>query len=187
MVSLTSLWLSILLSAVLVFVLSSVIHMFMKYHQNDFRRFPDEEAVRRALGPLKIPPGDYALPHAGSMEAMKSPEYAAKLTEGPVLHATVMPNGPFAMGAQLGQWFLFLVLVSVFAGYVASRTLPVGTDYLTVFRITGTVAFAGYAVGYMPQSIWYKHGWGATFRSMFDGLLYALVTAGVFGWRWPSM
>ncbi|MFN2317324.1 MAG: hypothetical protein ABR551_14440 [Gemmatimonadales bacterium] len=187
MVTLTSLWLSILLSAVLVFVVSSIVHMVLKYHQNDFRRFPDEEAVRRALGPLNIPAGDYALPYAGSMEAMKSPEYAAKLNEGPVLHATVMPNGPFAMGAQLGQWFLFSVLVSVFAGYIASRTLPVGTDYLTVFRITGTVAFAGYALGDMPQSIWYKRGWGATFRSMFDGLLYALVTAGVFGWRWPSM
>lgn len=187
MVSLTSLWLSILLSAVLVFVVSSIVHMVLTYHQNDFRRFPDEEAVRRALGPLGIPPGDYALPHAGSMEAMKSPEYTAKLNEGPVLYATVMPNGPFAMGAQLAQWFLFSVLVSVLAGYIASRTLPVGTDYLTVFRITGTVAFAGYALGDMPQSIWYKRGWGATFRSMFDGLLYALVTAGVFGWRWPSM
>ena len=75
----------------------------------------------------------------------------------------------------------------MFAGYIASRTLDVGTDYLTVFRITGTVAFVGYALGDMPQSIWYKRGWGATFRSMFDGLLYALVTAGVFGWRWPSM
>ena len=187
MVSLTSLWLAILLSAVLVFVVSSIVHMVLKYHKDDFRRFPEEEAVRRALGPLNIPPGDYALPYAGSMEAMKSPEYTAKLNEGPVLYATVMPNGPFAMGAQLAQWFFFSVLVSVFAGYIASRTLDVGTDYLTVFRITGTVAFVGYALGDMPQSIWYKRGWGATFRSMFDGLLYALVTAGVFGWRWPSM
>lgn len=187
MVSLTSLWLSILLSAVLVFVVSSIVHMVLKYHQNDFRRFPDEDAVRRALGPMKIPPGDYALPHAGSMEAMQSPEFTAKMTEGPVLLATVRQPGPVNMGKSLGQWFAFSVVVSLTAGYLASRILVPGTDYLTVFRVTGTVAFAAYALGDLPQSIWYGRSWGATTRSAFDGLLYALVTGGVFGWRWPSM
>lgn len=187
MVSLTSLWLPILGSAVLVFVVSSIIHMVLKYHQNDFGRFPDEEAVRQALRPLNIPPGDYGLPYAGSMEAMKSPEYTEKLNQGPVLLATVMPNGPFNMGRSLLQWFLFSVVVSLTAAYLASRTLGPGTEYLTVFRITGTVAFAAYALGELPQSIWFHRNWTTTFKSVFDGLLYALVTGGVFGWRWPSM
>lgn len=187
MVSLMSLWLPILLSAALVFVVSSIIHMVFTYHKNDMGPFPNEEAVRSALRPLNIPPGDYAVPYAGTAAAMKDPGYAEKLNQGPVLLATVIPNGPFEMGKSLVQWFVYSVFISLLAGYLASRTLLPGTDYLTVFRVTGTVAFAAYAVGAIPQSIWYHRNWGATFRTVFDGLIYALVTAGVFGWRWPGM
>jgi len=186
MVTLTSLLVPIVLSAVAVFLVSSVLHMLLTYHKNDLRPLPAEEAARDALRPLAIPPGDYVIPYAGSAAAMKSPEYADKLAKGPVAMMTVLPNGPFAMGASLAQWFLYCVLVSLFAGYVASRTVAAGADYLMVFRITGTVAFAGYALGQMQNSIWWHKNWGATARSMFDGLVYSLVTAGVFGWRWPA-
>lgn len=186
MIPLGSLWLPIVLSAVAVFVASSVIHMVFTYHKNDFHKLPGEDAARGAIGPLAIPPGDYVVPYAGSAGAMKSPEYAEKLSQGPVLMMTVLPNGPFAMGKSLAQWFLYTLLISLFAGYLASRTVPVGADYLQAFRITGTVAFAGYALGQMQDSIWYHRNWGATVRNMFDGLVYALVTAGIFGWRWPD-
>jgi hypothetical protein len=187
MVSLSSLWWPILLSAVLVFVVSSIIHMFFTYHKNDMRKLPAEEAVCNALRPLAIPPGDYAVPYAGSAEAMKSAEYAEKLNQGPVMMLTVLPNGPFAMGRSLAQWFGYSVVVSLFAAYLCSRTLEAGAEYLAVYRIAGTVAFAGYALGLLQNSIWYHRNWGATFRSIFDGLLYALVTGGVFGMLWPAL
>ncbi|MCH7490780.1 MAG: hypothetical protein IID05_08795, partial [Gemmatimonadetes bacterium] len=50
---------------------------------------------------------------------------------------------------------------------------------------TGTVAFAGYGLALLQGSIWFGRKWGATLRSVFDGLVYALVTAGMFGWLWP--
>jgi len=31
----------------------------------------------------------------------------------------------------------------------------------------------------------YKRNWGTTLKSVFDGLVYALFTAGAFGWLWP--
>ena len=34
-------------------------------------------------------------------------------------------------------------------------------------------------------SIWYRRSWVTTLKSMIDGLLYALLTAGTFGWLWP--
>lgn len=185
-VSLLSLWMPILVSAVLVFVASSVIHMLFTYHKNDFLKLPAEDAARNALRSLAIPPGDYSVPFAGSAAAMKSPEYAEKLNQGPVLLMTVLPNGPFTMGSSLGLWFGFSLLVSLFAGYLASRTVPAGAEYLAVFRITATVACAGYALGQLQDSIWYKRNWAATFRSMFDGLVYALVTGGAFGMLWPA-
>ena len=186
MVSIMSLWLPILLSAVLVFAVSSLIHMLLKYHNTDFGKVPNEDQVMDALRSAGIAPGDYVIPHAGSMDAMKTPEFIAKMTKGPVAFMTVVENGPPAMGKSLVQWFVYSLVVGVFAAYVAGRALDPGADYLPVFRYVGTVAFTGYALGLLQNSIWYKRNWTATLKSVFDGLLYALVTAGTFGWLWPG-
>jgi hypothetical protein len=116
---------------------------------------------------------------------MKDPAFVERMTKGPVAIMTVMKSGPPRMTSELVQWFLFCVLVSVFAGYVASRAVGVGGDYLSVFRFAGTVAFAAYALRGWPESIWYKRSWGTTLRDTVDGLVYALLTAGTFGWLWP--
>lgn len=187
MVPLFSLWLPILLSAVIVFLASSVIHMMLKYHSNDFSRLPDEDKAMDALRPLNIPPGEYVVPFAGSMEAMKNPEYQEKVKKGPVMFMTVMPSGMPTMGKQLALWFVYCLIVGIFAAYVGGRTLAAGTNYLAVFRVVGTVAFTGYALALMQNAIWYKRSWSATAKSMFDGLVYALLTAGTFGWLWPSL
>ena len=186
MVVLASLWLPIVLSAVFVFVLSSVIHMMLGYHANDVVGVPDEEAARKAIGGLKIPPGDYAVPRPTNMAEMKNPAFTEKLTQGPVVYLTVLPNGPINMGKNLVQWFLYSLVVSVFAGYIASHALGPGAHYLAVFRYVGAVAFAGYSLGLLQNSIWWSRKWSATLKSVFDGLLYALFTAGTFGWLWPS-
>lgn len=183
MVPLPSLWLPILLSAVAVFVLSAVIHMFLKYHAGDFRQLPAEDEVAAAL--RSVPPGEYAMPYARSMEHMQSPEYVERHTEGPVAFVNVVRAGPPTMTAQLAQWFVFTLVVSLFAGYVASRALETGAEYGQVFRMASTVAFAGYALALWQESIWYHRSWTTTLKSTFDGLLFALVTGGMFGWLWP--
>ncbi|MEX2466222.1 MAG: hypothetical protein WD995_04895 [Gemmatimonadota bacterium] len=187
MISILSLWMPIVVSAVLVFIASSVIHMLLPYHKNDFRKLPDEEGVLDALGRFSIPPGDYVMPYAGSTEAMKSDTYRGKVERGPVAFMTVVePSTVFNMTPSLIQWFLYSAFVGVFAAYVAGRTLTAGAEYLDVFRLTGTVAFACYAVGLMQRSIWYHQSWSTTGKTMFDGLIYAALTAGAFGWLWPS-
>lgn len=187
MISLMDLWLPILLSAVFVFIVSSVIHMFLGYHANDFVALPDEKGVMDALRPFKIPPGDYTMPRAGSMKEMGSPEYIEKSKQGPVAMMTVMENGCHSMGGQLVLWFLFSVVISFFAAYIASHALTPGAHYLSVFRFVGTTAFMGYSLGVLPNSIWYQKSWSATIKNVFDGLIYGLVTAGTFGWLWPQM
>lgn len=186
-ISIVSLWLPIVLAAVLVFVASSVIHMFLGYHANDYRKLPVEDQIQDALEPFSIPPGDYVLPHAAGTEEMKSEEYRAKVERGPVALITVVdPRAIMNMGSQFAQWFVYLVVVGIVTAYVAGRTLPVGADYLSVFRLTGTVAFACYAMSLPQRSIWYRARWSSTLKSMFDGLVYALLTAGAFGWLWPG-
>jgi hypothetical protein len=184
-VSLVSLWLPILLSAVVVFLASSVIHMGPFWHRNDYPRMPREEEAMNALRPLAIPPGDYFIPRADGMKQMRSPEFKQKLTQGPVAVITVMPNGMFSMNRNLAQWFVFLIVVGTFAAYIAGRTLPAGTSYLRVFQIVSATAFIGYSLALCELSIWYRRAWSLTLKSAFDGLIYGLLTGGVFGWLWP--
>jgi hypothetical protein len=181
-----SLWIPILLAAVLVFVGSSVIHMVLTYHRNDFGKLPKEDEIMAALRPFAIPPGEYVMPYAGGSAAMKSPDYQDKLTKGPVAFLSVLPSGSWSMGASLLQWFLYAVLVGIFAAYITGRTLGPGAPYLDVFRFAGTTAFLGYALALLQASIWYKRAWSTTLKSVFDGLIYALLTAGAFGWLWPA-
>jgi hypothetical protein len=184
-VPLTSLWLPILLSAVFVFLASFIIHMVLKYHRTDYSKFPAEDQVLEALRRLNIPPGDYFGPHGGGPEAMKDPAFIDKMKKGPIVIATFLPTGPPTMGAQLGQWFLYCVVVSLFAGYIASRALGPGAPYLDVSQFASTTAFCGYGLALWQNTIWYKRKWTTTMKSTIDSLIYGFLTGGVFGWLWP--
>jgi hypothetical protein len=184
MISLAALWLPILLSAVLVFVASSIIHMALRWHSTDWQRFPAEEAVLNALRPFHLPPGDYAGPMANSMSETSTPEFRDRLAKGPRVNMTIM-GGSTSMGRSLVLWFLYSVVVALLSGYVASVALGAGAPYLLVFRITSTVAFIGYALALWQGWIWYSRSIGYTLKSTIDGLLYALLTGGAFGWLWP--
>ena len=180
----TALWLPILLSAVFVFVLSGVFHMALPWHKNDFKKLPDEEGIRAALKPFKIPPGDYMVPMCEGGN-YNSPEYKQKLEEGPVQVLTVLPNESTPMGPTFVQWFVFLLVVSFFTAYVTLHAVPANAHYLAVFRIAGAVAFLAYAGAQWPQSIWMRKSWCSTVKFTIDGLAYGLVTAGTFAWLWP--
>jgi hypothetical protein len=117
---------------------------------------------------------------------MKDPGFIEKMKRGPVVIMTVLESGPPSMGTNLVLWFLYSIAVGVFAAYIAGRAMGPGAHYLGVFRFAGTVAFIGYSVALWQNSIWYKRKWSTTLKSTFDGLIYALLTAGTFGWLWPS-
>lgn len=183
MAFLLELWVPILAAAVFVFLASSVIHMLLPVHRNDYRGLPDEEALQ-ALA--RIAPGDYVFPWAGSMAEMQQPDFTARLQSGPVGFLTLMPHGSFRMGSALAFWFLYSVLISAICAYIAHATLDPGAEYLQVFRITGAVAFTAYAFANAQSSIWKGVSWIMTLKFAGDGLVYALVTAGAFAWLWPA-
>jgi hypothetical protein len=185
MTELASLWLPIVVSSLVVFFASSVIHMAPLWHRKDYPALADQDRVMEALRPFNLTPGDYLLPRAGNATEMRSPEFLEKMRRGPVAILTVIPSGPWAMGAQLAQWLLYTLAVSVFAAYVAGRALPPGAVYLEVFRFVGTTAFLSYTVALWQMSIWYKRGWSLALKETMDGLIYALLMAGVFGALWP--
>jgi hypothetical protein len=186
MVSIISLWFPILVSAVFVFIVSAVIHMILPYHRGDFGKVPSEDEAMDALRKLNIPPGDYAIPCAGSPEVERSPEFKEKLNKGPAIFMTVLKSGTGSMVGGLALWFVYSLVVGIFAAYITGRALGPGARFLAVSRFAGCVSFAGYSLAHLEYSIWYKRKWCTTFKLMFDGFIYALVTAGTFGWLWPA-
>ena len=187
MVTILSLWMPILVSAVVVFFASWIIHMLLPYHRSDFAGVSDEEGVRESLGKFNIPPGDYVIPHGDGPKAMSDPAYIKKMEAGPVAVVTVIKNGPPAMGTSLIQWFIYCVVIGILSAYIAGVALPPGAHYLKVFQLAGCTAFIGHSLALAHNSIWLGRKWFSTLKSMFDGLVYALLTAGVFGWLWPGI
>jgi hypothetical protein len=185
MVYLTELWLPILLSAVFVFIASSIIHMVIGWHRSDYKKLPNEDQVLAAMRAETLAPGLYTFPHSASMKEMGTPEMQEKLKKGPVGTITIIPSGMPSMGKYLFSWFVFCLFISFVVAYLTGRVMQPGDSYLAVFRVAGTAAFLGYSAGEAVSSIWKGQRWGATIKHMFDGLIYALLTAGTFGWLWP--
>ena len=183
MVTLAALWLPILLSAIFVFIASSIIHMVLPYHRNNYRKLAEEDKVRVAIRESAPTPGLYFVPYCTHQE-LNSPETKAKYVEGPVLLMTVYPNGPIEMGKFLGLWFVYCVVVSFFTAYLAAHTVAFGASYHAVFCVTGTAAFMAYGIGTLANGIWKGQPWSVVLKETFDGLIYALVTGGTFGWLW---
>jgi len=185
-VPIMSLWLPILLSAVIVFVASSIIHMALPIHKNDYRKVPDEDRVMDALRSAGVTPGrTYHFPFCTHKE-MKSPEMREKFKRGPIGLLTVIPSGAPAMGKYLVKWFLYCVLVSIFVACLTGRTQMPGTQYLEIFRVAGTAGFMGYCLALIQNTVWKGEHPVVTLKHVFDGLIYGLLTAGTFGWLWPK-
>ena len=186
MTALSALWLPILVSAVAVFVVSSIIHMTPPWHKTDYPRFPNEDRVLDALRPIGLPAGDYMMPRPASSAEMRSPEFKEKMKRGPAVMMTVLPPWTGSMAANLSQWFVYCIIVSVFAAYIAASAVPPGAPtFAAICRFAGITAFVGYTLALWQMSIWYRRAWGMTLKSTVDGVIYALVTCAVFIWMWP--
>jgi hypothetical protein len=185
MPSLAQLWAPILLSAILVFIASSLVHMVFKWHNTDYKKLPNEDDVRAAIRKGSPAPGQYVIPHCMDMKEMGGPEMKQKFADGPVAMLWIKANGMTSMGPMLGQWFVFNIVVAFFVAYIGAHTLPIGTAYLAVYRVVGAVTFLAYAAGELPAAIWMGKPWGAALKDAGDSLLYALLVAGAFGWLWP--
>ena len=184
MVPLAALWLPTLLSAVIVFIASSIMHMVLPYHKSDYQPLPDEDKVLSALRAAGLKRGLYHFPFCTHKE-MNSPAVQEKFKQGPVGHLTIFSSGPIAMPKFLIQWFTYCLLISFFVAYLAAHTGAPGAHYLAVFRVVGTAAFLPYGLGNLVNGIWKGQPWSVVIKEVFDGLIYACLTAGTFGWLWP--
>jgi len=181
---LAALWLPIVLSTVIVFFASSVIHMLLPYHRGDYKQLPEEDKVVPVMRTAGLTRGLYIFPYCTHKE-MKSPAIVEKFKQGPVGFLTVFPTGLPVMPKFLGQWFAYCLVISFSAAYLTGRTLAPDTPYLAVFRVSGTAAFLAYGLGQLSNGIWKGQPWSMTVKEVIDGFIYGCLTGGVFGWLWP--
>jgi len=186
MVPLTALWLPILLSGVIVFFVSAAVWMVMPHHKNDFAPAADQDTLMDAVRSSTPGPGMYYFPWVTDGD-QNSPEYREKARVGPVGILRVRdPQSVLNMGPAMLKSVVLYLVVSVFIAYLASVTLAGGAPYLSVFQVTGTAAFMAYGfIGYQ-EAIWFGLPAPVAFKHSLDGLVYALLTAGIFGWLWPA-
>lgn len=183
--TLASLWLPIILSAVFVFIASALINMLLKFwHMPDYHGFSNEDEVRAAIRNGNPAPGQYSLPYCPP-QAMKDPAVLEKFAQGPTGMVFLRKPGPMNMGVPLLQWFLVCVLISLLGALVA-LALPTGADPHAVFHTTALAALLGYCLGVFQNAIWFGWPWRSAAKYIVDGILYAIITGFTFLWLWPA-
>ncbi|HEV2608552.1 MAG TPA: hypothetical protein VGT79_11290 [Xanthomonadaceae bacterium] len=185
MYDLPQLWLPILVTAVAVFIASSLIHMVFKWHNSDYRKLSNEDDVRTAIRAGSPAPGQYVLPHCADMKDMQGEAMRQKFIEGPIGLFTLRRNGPPSMGGSLIQWFMYTLLVAAIAGAMALRIFGMHGSAHGAGRLVGLVSFLTYTGGSVQMGIWMGKPWGAVAKDILDGLIYAIISVLVFTWLWP--
>lgn len=180
-----SLWLPILVTAALVFIASSLIHMVFKWHNSDYKKLANEDEVRTAIRASSPVPGQYALPHCVDMKEMQGEAMMKKYTEGPIAFITVRKNGPPAMGATLALWFAFTVVIAAVVACVAHQVYGLQADPRKAGHLVGMMSFLAYAAGSVPLGIWMGKPWGSVAKDVLDGFIYGVISALTFMWLWP--
>jgi len=185
-VSLSELWLAILVAGSLCWIASAVIHMLLKYHNADYASLANEDEVSELLRAKSLVPALYNLPYCADMQEMGSEAMQKKFNDGPVAMITVMPNGMPAMGKLLTQQILFFIFGSLLIGYLATISVLSSADFMTVFRQVFIASFLAYGWAQIPYSIWLGQPWSNCIRYLIDALIYAVVSACAFALLWPA-
>ncbi len=184
MPTVTMLWLPIVVSAALVFVVSAASHMVLPWRRNEWGRITDAAGIQAAVAGLA--PGQHAFPAAPDPKQQMTPEWKERWAKGPSGWLTLAPPGPMRMGRSMALSFLVFLGVSFVAGYLAVHALGAGPRPADIFRLVFTVGVLSSGVAPIFSSIWYHRPWRAYLSDVVDALLFGLVMAAVFGWLWPQ-
>jgi hypothetical protein len=182
---LTQLWLPIVVSGVVVFMMSALVWTVLPHHKKDWKGLPNEEAVLNALRTNAPAPGQYAIPFVFDPKLRDDPAMKERIARGPNGYLTVIPTGMPAMGPMMVKSLIFNLIVTTLVAYGAWHALGAGAPYLEVFRIAGATSMMSYVLAMAPESIWFGRPWRTFWMQVIDAVAYGLVTAGIFGWLWP--
>jgi hypothetical protein len=182
---LLDLWLPIVISTVACFVASSIIWMALPHHKADMKALPEEGVMDRALGEMKLEPGGYYIPNCSDKEKFKGDEFKARWNNGPWAFLQI-PAGRPSFAKNLAVTLVEFLVIAIFIGYLAGASIPAGAEYLHVFQIVGTAGVLAHVLGTIHHEFFQMKTVRHVAFCMFDGVVYALITAGIFAAFWPE-
>ncbi|MDF1808105.1 MAG: hypothetical protein P1U42_00260 [Phycisphaerales bacterium] len=189
MVPLTDLILAILIASVAVFFASSMMWMVLPHHRKDFKFLEEKESgYIDAIKNLDIKPGLYMYPgcdHSKSQSDERKNAIKERWDAGPWGVLTVYPGKP-NFGMNLLKTFLTFLVITIFVAYITGIGVAPGADYMHVFRIAGTTAILGHCMGGLCGSFFMGKPTRFIITDFIDGIVYALVTAGIIASMWPA-
>ena len=177
---LLSLALPIVLSGVALFFASFISWMVFKLHKDDWKKFPNEDAVLAAVG-ANATPGSYMVPGTNHPSEMSTPEFQKKFEAGPRLVMTVMPK--VGMGQSLVLTFVYFLAVSFILAYLASIAFPAKADFMNVFRFVFTAGLAVFLSAIVAHSIWFR---ARIVGHLIESIAYAAIVGAIFAGLWPK-
>lgn len=186
MVTVTSLWLAILLSGVAVFFLSFLMWMVMPHHKTDWKKLPAEDDVLAVLKAKGIVSGQYMFPYCSDPAQMKDPAWKKKYEEGPAGFIHLRGPASCNMGPNMAQSFVFNLVISAVVGWVATLAFGAGEAKSQVWLLVAVVSTMAYSTADFWKSIWASHSWSMTLKSLFDCAIYGVATGALFAWQWPA-
>jgi hypothetical protein len=178
------LWLPILLSAAVVWVISAIVWMALPHHKRDFIALPDEDGLMEYLRKSGIKPGNYVFPDFRGREAMKSPKVEKALNEGPVGHLSIWQT-PLTMGGKMVATFIVYLVATILIAYLTRVALPGAAPFAKVFQVAGTAGILAYCFSFIPNAVWFGSYKRTIVANFVDGIVYGLITGALFGWLWP--
>ncbi len=182
MVPVVELWLPIVASVVAVFVASGIV-IALPWHRSDWKKVKDEDGFLAAVRAQQLAAGTYMFPSCAPAD-VKTPEGQARFEKGPWGTVTVLSGKP-SMGAALPKWVGYLLLVSVAIAFLVGHFVPKGGNVHAVFHQAAAAAAIVYGGEPITGWIWEGKPGSFVFKSVIDGLIYAVVTAALFAWLWP--
>jgi hypothetical protein len=184
-VSLVDLWLPILIAAVCVFFASSIIWMLLPYHKKDIQFLPNEQELTGKVSEMNITPGLYMFPNCQTSDEMRSDEFKQRFENGPWGIITVMGAKP-NFATNLLKTFIAYLVITIFVAYITAASIPAGAEYLAVFQIAGAAGVLGHCMGGLAGDFFLGKPTRFVFTGLIDGVIFALITAGVIASMWPG-
>ncbi|MFO0935727.1 MAG: hypothetical protein U0798_04315 [Gemmataceae bacterium] len=177
---LSSLVLPIVISGVALFIASFVSWMVLHLHNEDWKKFPNEDAVMSAVG-ANAAEGNYMVPGMTHRSEMMTPEFQQKFKTGPRFTMTILPMTN--MGRNLGLTFVYFLAISFTLGYLGSIAFQPGASFMNVFRFIFTASLPMFLAGYLAHSIWFRI---RVVGHIIESIAYAVIVGLIFAGMWPK-
>ena len=179
--SVTELWLPILLTGLATHVISTLAWMILPHHKPEWNRVPVEDELIDLLDGKQVPANQYMFPMAATPAEMQGEEFQAK--QGRCRGMLILWDRPLNMGQAIGQTFAFFMVTAFVIGYLASMGLPHGATFLNVFRFVFVAGLLAYCFAHFPHVFWFRRRMA---MELLDGLAHTLAASLIFAALWPG-